>query len=599
MDIMLGLVLGLFAVVFALLIWGRFRYDLVAFGALCVALAFGIVPKEEAFSGFAHEATVFVALVLVISQGLVRSGAVDSLTDLIVRPGRSVSGHVGVMGGMAVLLSGFMNNVAALAILMPIDIQAARTAKRAAGKTLMPLSFATLLGGLVTLIGTPPNLIISSARANHFGEPFEMFDFAPVGLAVALSGLAFIALIGWRFLPGRIGSDDADSRVEGEEVDAYHDVSDYVTEMIVGKAASIIGMTGAELKKQLGEDGGLYLSMSRKGADTIDDQMHTPFREHDVVVVEGSPQQLNKMRRDFGLQFTGEGRHNALYGGALSVSEVVVTRESRLVGRAAVTVRLLRRQGVSVAGVSRQGRPFAKSVGHILLQAGDVLLLVGSQSRLADAIEWLDCLPLARRDIHMNHTSQAFLAIGIFGTAIALSSTGIIPLAAALAGVVVLYALTEIVPLREIYRSVAWPVIVLLGSIIPLAGALERSGGTDLFAQSLISLTAGLPDVAALVLLMVLVMMMADMMNTVATAVISAPIAIDVADRLGTNADPFLMAVAVASSCAMLTPIGHKNNTIILGPGGYRFSDYWRLGLPLQGLILIVAVPAIVIVWPL
>jgi di/tricarboxylate transporter len=262
-------------------------------------------------------------------------------------------------------------------------------------------------------------------------------------------------------------------------------------------------------------------------------------------------------------------------------------------------LRLLQRYSVHLLGVSRQGQRLRERVRRLTVQAGDVLLLLGPSEELGEAVQRLGCLPLAKRGLQVLQREKAGLAVAIFVVAIALASFGLLYLPVALAAVVALYVFTGIVPLRELYESVEWPVIVLLGSLIPIGQALETSGGTALIAGGLVSLSAGQSAAVVLTLLMVITMTLSDVMNNTATAVIAAPIALDVAGRLGVNPDPFLMAVAIAASCAFLTPIGHKNNTLIMGPGGYKFGDYWRMGLPLEILIIVVSIPLILVVWPL
>ena len=581
---------SLFAGVFAMLLWGRWRYDLIAFSALLIALVLNLVPTSEAFSGFGHPATVIVALVLVVSRGLSNSGAIDLITRSLIDSGRSIGGHIVIMSGTGAILSAFMNNVAAMALLMPVDIQAAAKAARPVRRTLMPLSFATILGGMVTLIGTPPNIIIASYREKALGEPFAMFDFAPVGLSVAIVGIAFVAFIGWRLIP----RDET-----GASTGKHITLDGYVAELVLPEKSKAVGQLVHELYAEADESGVEILGVVRNGRRLPGFGASTELRAADMLIVEAMAEDIDAFRGTLGLEFFGEQPLGETVTGGLSLVEVVIPKDSRIVGRSAISLRLRARRGVALLGISRQGRRFKKRVRHENIRAGDILLLIGRADVLPDVVNWLSALPLAERGLNVTQHNRAWLAVGIFAAAIAVSAFGLLYLATALAIVVVAYVLLDIVPIRNLYDHIEWPVIVLLGSMIPLGVALELSGGTELIAAKIVGATTGLPAWAVLTVLMVVVMTLSDVLNNTATALIGGPIAVDIATKLNVNPDPFLMAVAVAASCAFLTPIGHKNNTLIMGPGGYRFGDYWRTGLPLEVLVVAVAVPMILLVFPL
>ena len=581
---------GLCTLVFVFLIWGRWRYDLVAFIALLAALLTGVVPKEQAFSGFGHPATVIIALVLIVSKGLSNSGAIELVARHVVDATRKLSTHITIMSGLAASLSALMNNVAALALLMPVDMQAARKAGRSASLTLMPLSFASILGGMITLIGTPPNIVIAEYRGAAMGEPFRMFDFAPVGLACAVVGVAYVALIGWRLLPR-----------ERQSVDVSKDLfnlEDYIAEVRVREASPIIGRRVRELDADVERLDVEIIGLIRRGRRLPGQARVAEVQADDILILEASPDSIEEALGALQLEYVGKGegrlgRHD------LVLQEVLVPESSRLAGRSAMSVRLLYRYRVTLVGVSRQGTRFREKVRALKIEPGDVLLLLGAEDRLTDVTWRLGLLPLVDRGHSVMQREKVWLAAGIFAAAIAAASFGLVYLPIALGCVVALYILLGIVPLRDVYTSIEWPVIVLLGSMIPIGGALESTGGTALIAGSIVDVSAGLSPVIVLGLLVVVTMTLSDVMNNTATAVIAAPIAVEIAERLGVNSDPFLMGVAVAASCAFLTPIGHKNNTLIMGPGGYRFGDYWRMGLPLEILIVIVSVPALVFFWPL
>ena len=581
---------ALLGLVFVFLVWGRWRYDLVAFIALLAALLTGIVPVDRAFSGFGHPATVIIALVLIVSRGLSNSGAIELLARFVVNRGRSLGTHIGVMGGLAAALSALMNNVAALAMLMPLELQAAEKAGRSPSLSLMPISFASILGGMITLIGTPPNIVIAEYRAEALGAPYRMFDFTPVGLACAVAGLLFVTLVGWRLLPP--------SRQAPGSGKTLFDLADYIAEVRVPKGSSVIGKRVAELDEMAAEADVEIVGLIRRGQRMPGLARRTEIRAGDVLVLEARPEEIEDFIGAAGLEHVGSGT-SALDAEDLALVEAVVPESSRLAGRAARSVRLLYRYGVALVGVSREGQRFRERVRDLELRPGDVLLLLGTDERVGDAIIRLGCLPLRDRGQRVIQRHKVWLAVGIFAAAIVLAGSGLIYLPVALGCVVALMALTNIVPLREIYDSIEWPVIVLLGSMIPIGGALEATGGTQLIATGLVDVASGFSPVVVLTLLIIVTMTLSDVMNNTATAVIAAPVAVEIASQLEVNPDPFLMGVAVAASCAFLTPIGHKNNTLIMGPGGYRFGDYWRMGLPLEILVVVVSVPAILIFWPL
>ncbi len=582
------LLFGILFALFGMLIWGRFRYDLVAFVALLVTVLVGLIAPDEAFEGFGHPAVVIIALVLIVSRGLMNSGAVEWIARFVTQPDRGVPAHIGIMAVAGAALSAIINNVAALALLMTLDMDAARKAKRAVSLTLMPLSFATILGGMITLIGTPPNIVIAQYREDALGTPFAMFDFAPVGLAVAIAGIAYVALFGWRLLPERADT----MSLEG-------DAGLYIVEARVKEKSSSIGLTVAALYPAADENDVTILGLVRQGKRLPGFSREQELRKGDLLVLEGDPKQIEVMMGAAGLDALGAERHGGLMGKSLSLVEAIVPGDARIVGRTEISLRLQQRHGVTLLGVSRQGARFRDRVRHLPVRAGDMLLMIGPDDNIAAAIAWLGVLPLADRRQEVLQRSKAALAIALFAGAIALSVMGVTSLAIALGICVVAYLGFGIITGRDFYELIEWKVIVLLACLIPVGSALEATGGSQLIADLIVTQTGGLPGWGVLVVMMVITMTLSDVLNNVATALIAAPIAVSVAGAVGASPDPFLMGVAVAASCAFLTPIGHKNNTIIMGPGNYHFGDYWRMGLVLELIVLAVSVPVILLVWPL
>jgi len=580
----------LLGAVFGLLVWGKIRYDLVAFGALIVAIIIGVVPQESAFEGFGHHATVIIALVLIVSRGLSNSGAIELIAKHVIDAGRSLFMHISVMSGVAAILSALMNNVAALALLMPIDMQAAAKAKRSPALSLMPLSFASILGGMITLIGTPPNIIIASFREQAVGEPFGMFDFSPVGAVTALVGVIFIALVGWRLIPNQGNDQGAAAKL--------FDIQQYIAEVRVAEGSKAIDQKVRQLDDDAEDADVAIIGLVRNGKRLPGRARHEVVGAGDIMVIEANAEAIDAFVGALGLEYVGSEKHEGIVGEDLSLVEVVIPESARIAGRTALSLQLLYRHGVTLLGVSRRGKSFRDRVRKLPIQAGDVLLLLGPTDRLGEVANWLGGLPLKARDLQLVQRNKAWIAVASFIAAITAATAGVVHLPEALALVCMVMVAFNIVPLREIYTSIEWPVIVLLGSMIPIGSALEASGGTALIAQEIVNFAEGYGPVIVLTLLMIVTMTLSDVLNNTATTIIAAPIAIDIAGRLSVNPDPFLMAVAVAASCAFLTPIGHKNNTLVMGPGGYRFGDYWRMGLPLEIIVVVVSIPMILIVWP-
>ena len=586
-------ILTISVAIFALFLWGRWRYDVVAFAALLIAVIVGVVAPGDAFGGFSHPATVTVATVLILSRALTNSGVTDLISRAIAPATSRTDTHLGALSGIAAVMSSFMNNVGALALLMPVAIRSAKQAERPASVILMPLSFASILGGLVTLIGTPPNIIIATYRGQVTGTPFKMFDFLPVGGTIALVGCVFVEAIGWRLIASA-------GRTRTAPQDLFQ-IDDYVTQARVPRGAKIVGMTFAEAEQLAARSDAQIVGLTRRDRRYTSLPKRVPIAVSDRLIIEAGPAEIDKVVTELGLKIVGtEGAKSALlHAEGSGPLEAVVQSGSRLEGRTVESMRFPSRYGVHLLAVSRQGRPFRDHLSALRFRVGDVLLLHGDLDQLPEVISTLGCLPLAERGLQFGAGQRIAVSVAIYGTAIAAGAMNLLPLQVALGLAVVAMVITNIVPIRDLYEGIDWPVIVLLGAMIPIGGALESTGATDVIVNVIFELVRNIPAVFALVLLFVFTMTLSDILNNAATAVVMAPITVAVADRLAVSADPFLMAVAVGASCAFLTPIGHQNNALIMGPGGYKFGDYWRLGLPLEILIVAVGTPAILMVWPL
>lgn len=589
-------VFSLLALLLGLFIWGRWRFDVVALAGLLAAVLLGLVPAEGAFVGFGHNAVITVALVLVLSRGLSLSGAVDMVARVAVPDTERPIVLITALAALAAVLSAFMNNVGALALLMPVAMQASMKAGISPAVVLMPVSFGSILGGMTTMIGTPPNIIIASYRGQVADAPFAMFDFTPVGVPAAIVGVLFVALIGWRLLPA-----DRRGRRPHEEL---FDIGPYLTEVQVPEDAKSIGRWLYDIDRAT-EDG-QTVALIRSGRYIANPGLFERIAAGDIVVLRADPEEIKTIVDEFGLALVGErkppeaGEEEAERKPSeeITLAEAVVMPGSLAEGRNARALRLRQRYGLNLLAVSRGGEPVRQRLRTLRFQAGDVLLLQGETDRLSDSLAALGCAPLAERGLRIASGHRAPLAAGMFVLAIALAAFGILPIAVGFALAVLGYVVSGIMTPRQAYQSIEWPVIVLLGALIPIGGAMEATGAAELAARALLEGVGGGP-IVALVVIMVLSMTLSDVMNNAATALVMAPIAVGVANLLGASIDPFLLAVAIGSSCAFLTPIGHQNNTLILGPGGYRFGDYWRMGLPLEIIVIAVAVPLLLTFWPL
>jgi len=586
-------IFSILAGILALFAWGRLRYDVVAFMGLILCVLIGLVPVQDAFSGFSHPATITVAMVLILSRGLANSGVVDLIVGPLMFTVKRVSLHVAMLSGVSAVFSTVINNVGALALLMPVGIESSAKAKRSPAVILMPMSFASILGGLVTLIGTPPNIIIANFRTDVRGEPFAMFDFSPVGGVVAVAGVAFIALAGWRMIPEK-----RRARVTGEELIA---IDDYITELGVPKDSELIGVPLRELDQRAEKLDVEIVGMIRDKRRILAALRHEKINSEDILIVKAGPQELDKFVTDTKLELVGAGKEKAslLRSEDTTIMEAVVQSSSRMEGRTFTSLRLKNRYGIHLLGVSRQGTPILRRLPQVRFRGGDVVLLQGDSESLAELILSLGCLPLAKRRLNLGAGKKAGLAMGVFAAAIVATTMGLASLQIALSVAAITMVVFNIVPVRNVYKEIDWPAVVLLGAMIPVGMSLESTGGTRLIAESILALGASLAPALILALVLIVTMTLSDVMNNVATAVVMAPVAVSIAGQLGVNVDPFLMAVAVGASCAFLTPIGHQNNTLIMGPAGYRFGDYWRMGLPLEILIVVLSVPMILVVWPL
>jgi di/tricarboxylate transporter len=575
----------------ALFVWSRLRYDVVAVVALLAAVAVGVVPPAEAFSGFSNDIVIIVATALIVSAGVARSGVVDIALrragPYLTTPTTQVIGLVGTV----TILSAFVKNIGALAMLIPVALQLARRNKTSASLVLMPMAFGSLLGGLMTLIGTSPNIIVSQMREEIIGEPFRMFDFLPVGAGLAGAGVVLLAFT-YRLLPsGRKGA---------PSMDAAFNIKAYTAEARVPADSPSVGKTVGELAA-LGDGEVDVATIIRERFRRYTPAEHWALQADDVLLLEGEPSALEKVIAQGKLKLQSDEATAADKRPAenIGVIEAVVTADSLLVGRSAAQIKLAERFQVRLLAVSRSGERVTHRLRAVKFQPGDVVVLQGNREQLPDTLGELRCLPLAERDLRLGRGRQGLLPVAVLATAMLLVALDIAPVAIAFFGAAVVLVLSRALTLRETYDVIDWPILIMLGALIPVSDAIRTTGGTELIATWLSSVTGALPPRGALAAIMIVAMAVTPFLNNAATVLVMAPIAASLAATLGFSPDAFLMAVAVGAACDFLTPIGHQSNTLVMGPGGYRFADYWRLGLPLSIVVVVVGVPLIAYVWPM
>lgn len=634
-------ILVILAATVGMFFWGRWRHDMVAAGALLACVVTGLVSSHEAFLGFGHPAVITVACVLVLSRGLQTSGAVDVLTRLVLPAKAGVLLSTATLVGLGAVLSSVMNNVGAMALLMPVAVQMARRLELPPGQVLMPLAFGTILGGMTTMIGTPPNLIVSGFRAQNGAGGFGMFDFTPVGLAVAVGGVAFVVLVNRWLVPAR-----KRAGIEGFESGAY------LTEARVPEGSKAIGKTLRELEQKLDEAEAQVVGLVQNGVRLTAPNPLRKVRAEDILVIEAEAEALATVLSSLGLKLEeakqppkksedeepGENEGKAAEkhrqpnkpaavvnededkdGDAqeeknnekdnekdkaestseVTLMELAVLPGAALTGRSASDLLLRTRYGLNLLAVSRQGHRSKGRLRSLALRSGDLLLMQGAPEVISEFAADNGCVPLAARELRIPDKRKAWEAGLIMAFAVGGAAFGLLPAAVSFAIGVLASMVLRTVPPRNVYDAIDWPVIVLLAALIPVAGAMESTGTADLIARVLINQVAQGHAVFGLAVILVITMFLSDLMNNAATAAVMCPIAIGIASALGVNADAFLMAVAIGASCAFLTPIGHQNNTLILGPGGFRFGDYWKLGLPLEIVVIAISIPMLLLVWPL
>jgi len=572
-----------------LFIWGKIRYDFIALAILFVLSILRIIPVEDTFSGFGHPAVITVAAVMIVSQGLQNSGLIDLIARWLEKIGKNNLLQTVVLCAVTGIASAFMNNVGAIAIMMPVAIKLSNKNNNPPSHILMPLAFSSILGGMMTLIGTPPNIIISTFRNNAIGSPFKMFDFMPVGIFITIVGIAFVSIIGWRLLPKRKAQNGP-----GE----LFNIDDYITEVRVLKNSNYRGKKLGDIKKAKNFDINILGLIRNKR------RIHTPelseeLKVNDILIFEADSENLKEFTDITGFKLLGgkQFRKDAAGSKDISNREVVVINGSKILGKTASDLNLRSRYGINLLAVARADQQIKQRLDHIKFQVGDVLLLQGRTQVLDETISNIGCIPLEERGLRIGYQKRIIMALSIFIAAIIIAATGILHVSLSFSIAALLLILTGIIPFRDVYKDIDWAIIILLGAMLPVGTALELSGGANTIAEIIMSWGTGIPLWLMLAIIMSITMLLSNVINNAATAVLMAPIGIIIAQNTGVSVDSFLMSIAIGASSPFLTPIGHQSNTLVMAPGGYKFTDYWRMGLPLQILIIVIAIPIIMLVW--
>ncbi|WP_066782122.1 SLC13 family permease [Sphingomonas sp. CCH5-D11] len=574
----------------AFFIWGRFRYDVTAILALLAALAVGIVKPEDAFSGFSDDIVIIVGSALVMSAAMQRSGLIERALALVSRRIKRVRSQLVLLTASVGVASALVKNVGALAMLMPAAFQMAKKNETSPSVFLMPMSFASLLGGLMTLVGTSPNIIVSRVRQDMTGQPFSMFDYLPTGLSLLIVGMIFLRF-GYRLLP-------RDRRATATMGDAL-DISGYVTEACIPEGSPAIGETVGDFLQRHDRDVAIT-NLLRAGMRTVPAR-HVELREGDILIMAGEPDALERVIASDSLMLEGEHREltGEEEGDEIGVIEGVIGANSMLVGQTAERLRMQSRYGVNLIALSRAGERLARRLGQTKLAAGDVIVLQGSLARIPDRLQDLGVLPLAERTLRLGSSGRSWLPLIVLAAAMTATALELVPVAVAFFAAAGIVVATGALPTREAYQAIEWPILIMLGALIPVSDSLRTTGASDLIATGLADLATSLPASGAVALIMVAAMAVTPFLNNAATVLVMAPIAAVFANDLGYRPEAFLIATAIGAGCDFLTPIGHQCNTLVLGPGGYRFGDYARLGAPLSLLIVLVGTPLVMWTWPL
>ena len=582
------IILGLLILMVGLFIWGRWRYDAISLGVLSIFVLLGYIEPEKAFIGFSHPAVITVALVLLISKGLERSGFISVLGRKLQSYANSEIQFMISITFFAAILSSFMNNIGAMAMLLPITLGICQKMNWNPSKFLIPLSFASILGGMNTKIGTPPNIIISEFRNDYAEKDFAFFDFSLAGVPVSILGILFIAFIGWRLIKIRPINSENNPLIELE---------DYLVEMVITKNSKLVDNRAFDFRQELDTDTALMGQIDDKGKK-IEIHGNQKLYEGQILIMKINPDMVADIQQEFGLDIDSENDLTSIED--LGGIEAIIVPKSRLIGRKYQYFKRLIGRELSLLGLWRRGLKFRFRLSNEIFKVGDVLLIAnrGEKNNISEKLELAGLMPLWQREFDVaRDPSKIFIAFGLFAICLLLVIFNYVPIVVAFLICVIGFVSSKLLTGEGVYRHIDWPVVILLAAMIPIGNTLISFGITDSVSSYLASLASSVNYIWLVVLIMIITMFLSDIVNNAATAVIMAPLAVSLAEKIEQPIEPFLMSVAIGASCAFLSPIGHQCNTLVMAPGNYKFGDYWKVGLPLEILIILISIPAIIFYW--
>ncbi len=584
--------LTLFIVIAAIVLFAteKLRVDVVALLVLITLTITGLVTPLEAFAGFANPAVITVWAVFIVSGGLFKTGVADMLGKQVARlAGNSEARLIAVIMLTCGLMSAFMNNIGATAVLLPAVAGISHQTKIPLSKLLIPLAFSSLLGGNLTLIGTPPNILASSILAERGLESFAFFDFLPTGIVVFGAGILYMVFIGRHLLPAYEPVKDIQTRR----------LREYVSEVRVSEDSPLAGQ--ALYETRLGATYGLsVLAIIRNDKKRITPLPDVRLAAGDLLVVEGSAKDLVQAQEALGLvPEAGEEADLVMKGNEMDLVEATLSPRSSMAGRSLKQMRFRDHYGFTALAIWRQGEVIFQRISEVELQFGDALLLQGPRHRLAALQEGDDFLVMEPVKLEQRRREKAPLAVGIMLLVLALTTLGGMHISLAMVIGVALMVLSGVLNMDEAYQSIEWRSVFLIACMLPLGTAMETTGTARFLADLIVGATAGLGLLATLAAIYILAGLITEPMSNAAATVLMVPIVIDIALELGASPQAFVLATVIGASTSFLTPVGHQANVLVLGPGGYRFSDYTRVGAPLNLVILIATLLFLPLFWPL
>ncbi|WP_432822299.1 SLC13 family permease [Trichloromonas sp.] len=588
MDITLVLIILLAAIILFATEW--VRMDVASLMILLTLAITGLVSTEQAFSGFSNPAVITVAAMFVISAAITNTGAMGRMSERLIRlAGGSESRLVGAIMTSVAAFSAFINNIGSTAVLLPVVSSIARKMKLSPSRLLIPLAFGSLLGGICTLIGTPPNILMNSLLQQYAGESFSMFAFTPVGLPIAAGGILYMVVAGRHLLP---------TRKSGALTEAYQ-VKEYITEVQILEKSPLANLTIAA--SGLEEDFSLRVrAIMRSGRKRPQPRRNSKLKEGDILFLEGNPEGILKVRQAKGLSMVPERDNPSPEGleGEMVVVEASLSPTCDLAGKTLAEVRFRETHGLSVLAIWRRGAPVVKKVEHVSLMFGDVLLLQGPEEKVFHLGKEHGFLLLGGVPPVPYRPRKAPIALTILAVTILLVVVDILPIMPAATLGALAMVLSRCLTIQEAYDSIDWRIIVLIAGTLPLGLAMQNSGAAELLARLLLDVMGPWGPWAVLAGIILLTSLLTEVMSHAAAAVLIAPIAFNTAVDLGVDPKPFFMAVAIAASSCFMTPISHQSNALVMGPGGYHFFDYTRVGAPLNLMVWVLATLLIPLFFP-